>query len=225
MVTLLSSGVHTYRNPRQTWTPSRRSYFLQLQSQWKHHLCRTLQRNQIWVFGRFLLCRNREALLYRLLSQEVQGSAGSQDHLKTNSGVVGPTTSTLIFKLFQWITNEPFLVPIRPAHHNVTLKFKCIKAPCTLGVTSDSDVDGVAALPPLRLAPVHSCVWWIGILNGTVGLTLHSPAGAQLRSQRGGVSLESPATGVSRHRTGQIDRVIPEELRSVGVDGQCGWKI
>ena len=41
--------------------------------------------------------------------------------------------------------------------------------PSTCGVTGNGEVDGVTALPPLRLTPVHATVKWIGDLNGAGG--------------------------------------------------------
>lgn len=89
-------------------------------------------------------------------------------------------------------------------------------------LTCHRDVDGVAAAPLLRLAPVHPGVRGKGILDGAGGLTRDAPAiPAHIQRLIGGVSPHRPAAG-ARH-TLQGDLVVPEELRSVGSDAQRGY--
>lgn len=90
-------------------------------------------------------------------------------------------------------------------------------------LTVDCDVEDVAAVAGLGLAPVHAGVSVVDTAVDVGGAVATTPA--QLTGNgrlTGRVSLQRPAAGVPQVCTAHSDGLELEELRPVGMDAQRG---
>lgn len=93
-----------------------------------------------------------------------------------------------------------------------------------LKLTGHSDVDSFTAGSSSRVTPVQSTVWWVSILKEAVWFIFCAPVfGALFICFCWRVSLYCPIR-VFKLSTAQCNRIVLEELRSVGKDTQSGWK-